>query len=62
MKESGRPFDDYHAALVTHGVRGYDRAPLDEDYRLSALCQITIPVRQRAYGIPAQVWSHYLAR
>src|SRR5262249_27568542 len=28
--------DCYHAELVAQGVRGYDRAALDDDYRLSA--------------------------
>ena len=35
--------DRYHAALVAHGVRGYDRRALDDDYRLSVLWQITTP-------------------
>ena len=41
---------------------GYDRAALDEDYRLSALWQITIPVFQQAYGIPPRIWWHNLER
>ena len=28
--------DHYHAALLTHGVGGYDREALNDDYRLSA--------------------------
>ena len=31
----------YHATLVVNGVAAYDRAALDEDYRLSVLWQIT---------------------
>jgi hypothetical protein len=54
--------DHYHAALVEHGVRGYDRAALDEDYRLSALWQITRPVWQEANGIPARIWWSNLGR
>ena len=57
-----RFLDHYHAALVEHGVHGYDRAALDEDYRLSALWQITWPVWQEANGIPAVVWWNNLGR
>ena len=35
--------DHYHAALVAHGVRDYDRRALDDDYRLSVLWQLTTP-------------------
>jgi hypothetical protein len=40
------PVARYHAALVAHGVHGYDRRALDDDYRLSVLWQITTPVWQ----------------
>jgi hypothetical protein len=40
--------DHYLATLVAHGVQSYDRRALDEDYRLSVLFQILIPVRQAA--------------
>ena len=32
--------DHYHAALLGHGVQGYDRAALAEDYRRSVLMQL----------------------
>jgi hypothetical protein len=54
--------DRYHAALVAHGVCGYDRATLDDDYRLSALWQITTPVWQAANNIPPVVWWNNLER
>jgi hypothetical protein len=54
--------DRYHAALVSHGVDGYDRHALDEDYRLSVLRQITTPVRQTAYDIPPVIWWNNLER
>jgi hypothetical protein len=38
--------DHYHAELVAHGVTGYDRRALDDDYRLSVLWQIATPVWQ----------------
>jgi hypothetical protein len=44
--------DRYHAALVAHGVRGYDRRALADDYRLSVLWQITTPVWQATNDIP----------
>jgi hypothetical protein len=54
--------DRYHAALVAHGVCGYDRAALDNDYRLSALWQITTPVWQAANNIPPVIWWNNLER
>src|SRR5208282_2469656 len=54
--------DRYHAALISHGVDGYDRRALDDDYRLSVLWQITIPVWQAAYNIPSGIWWHHLER
>jgi len=57
-----RFLDHYHRALVEHGVRGYERSALDEDYRLSALWQIRIPVWQEANGIPPLIWWNNLER
>ncbi len=54
--------DRYHAALLAHGVRAYDRRALDEDYRLSTLFQITTPVLQAAYNIPPWIWWNNLER
>ena len=54
--------DRYHAALVAHGVRGYDRRALDDDYRLSVLWQITAPVWQATNDIPPVIWWHNLER
>jgi hypothetical protein len=54
--------DRYHAALVAHGVDGYDRRALDDDYRMSVLWQITTPVRQAAYDIPPVIWWNNLER
>ena len=52
--------DRYHAALLAHGVTGYDRRALDDDYRLSALWQIATPVWQANHNIPPLVWwPHY---
>jgi len=54
--------DRYHAALVAHGVRGYDRRALDDDYRLSALWLLMRPVWQEASNIPPVIWWNNLER
>jgi hypothetical protein len=54
--------DAYHAELVANGVQGYDRNALRQDYRLSALCQIKIPVWQETYNIPTVIWWNNLER
>lgn len=54
--------DRYHADLVGHGVRGYDRQALDNDYRLSALWLITRPVGQALSNIVPRVWWNNLER
>jgi Ecdysteroid kinase-like family len=54
--------DRYHEALVAHGVRGYDRRALQDDYRLSVLWQIATPVWQAAYDIPPVIWWNNLER
>jgi hypothetical protein len=54
--------DRYHAALVAHGVTGYDRHALDEDYRLSVLWQIAAPVWQAANDIPSWIWWNHVER
>ena len=54
--------DHYHEALLAAGVRGYDRAALDADYRLATLWMITWPVWQEAYGVPPVYWWNNLER
>jgi hypothetical protein len=54
--------DRYHATLLAHGVRGYDRAALDDDYRLSVLMLIARPVWQSAFGIPNVIWWNNFER
>jgi Phosphotransferase enzyme family len=48
--------DGYHAELVSHGVRGFDRRAFEDDYRLSALWQVATPVFQAAANIPTVIW------
>lgn len=62
-RQMERPLlDFYHTALLAHGVRGYDRRALEDDYRLSVLWLITIPVWQEAYNIPPMIWWNNLER
>ncbi len=57
-----RLLDRYHDELVAHGVKGYDRHALQEDYRASVLWQIMTPITQHAIGIPAVIWWNNLER
>jgi len=52
----------YHAALTEHGVRGYGFEALRDDYRLSALWQITTPVWQATANLGAWIWWSHLER
>ena len=52
----------YHDRLMSHGVRGYGFDILLDDYRLSALWQITIPVWQATTKLPAPIWWGHLER
>ena len=54
--------DRYHAVLVAHGVRGYDRRALEDDYRLSVLWQIATPIYQAVNNIPPVIWWNNLER
>jgi aminoglycoside phosphotransferase (APT) family kinase protein len=52
--------DRYHAALLAHGVTGYDRRALADDYRLSVLLHLMTPVLHSAFGIPLWFWWNNL--
>ena len=54
--------DHYHAVLVAHGVNGYGRGALDDDYRLSVLLQLMTPVWQAAIDLPPVIWWSHLER
>jgi len=54
--------DLYHAALVSHGVQGYDRRALAEDYRASVLWQLAIPLWQADHNLPPVIWWSHLER
>jgi hypothetical protein len=52
----------YHEVLLAHGVNGYTRGALDQDYRRSVLWHITMPVWQWSSNIPPVVWWNNLER
>ena len=52
----------YHDRLVVHGVRGYGFDALVDDYRLSAVWQMTVPVWQAAAKLPPVIWWSHLER
>jgi hypothetical protein len=58
----GPLLDHYHATLLAHGVQGYDRAALDEDYRLAVLWQLMTPVWQVTANIPPVIWWNNMER
>lgn len=54
--------DHYHETLLTCGVGSYTRQALYDDYRLSALWQVTRAIGQAQLNIPARVWWNNLER
>ena len=54
--------DRYHATLLAHGVIGYDRGALEDDYRVATLMSLATPVFFVAFGIPPYVWWNHLER
>ncbi|KJC42628.1 phosphotransferase [Bradyrhizobium sp. LTSP857] len=52
----------YHETLIAHGVTGYTRGALDQDYRSSVLWHITKPVWQWSINIPPLIWWNNLER
>jgi hypothetical protein len=62
-RQAERPLlDAFHEELLTCGVKDYDRAALQEDYRLSVLWETTRPIWQHAARIPPVVWWPHLER
>ena len=54
--------DHYHNVLVSHGVTGYDRQALQDDYRWAVLWQLLVPIWQAAHDLPPIVWWSHLER
>lgn len=52
----------YHETLLAHGVAGYTRGALDQDYRWSVLWHITKPVWQWSINLPPGIWWNNLER
>jgi len=52
----------YHTVLLENGVRGYDRADMQEDYRLSVLWHTVTPVFQAALKVPPVIWWNNFQR
>ncbi|WP_027549916.1 phosphotransferase [Bradyrhizobium sp. Cp5.3] len=52
----------YYETLIAHGVTGYTRGALDQDYRRSVLWHITKPVWQWSINIPPVIWWNNLER
>lgn len=57
-----RFLERYHAGLCAHGVTDYSLERLWEDYRLSVIGQLAIPVWQQTFGLPPAVWWPHLHR
>lgn len=57
-----RLLERYHAGLRAHGVTDYSLERLWEDYRLSVIGHLAIPVWQQTLGIPPAVWWPHLHR
>jgi hypothetical protein len=54
--------DAFHEELLAHGVAGYGRRALQDDYRLSVLWQTTRPIWMRSVGIQPRIWWSNLER
>jgi thiamine kinase-like enzyme len=52
----------YHAALETHGVRGYALDALRDDYRLAVVEHLSLPVFQWAAKLGSWIWWGHLER
>ena len=52
----------YHTGLLAHGVSGYSLDRLWEDYRLSIIGHLAIPVWQQSLGFHPSIWWPHLHR
>jgi len=57
-----RLLERYHAGLCAHGVTGYSLERLWEDYRLSVIGHLAIPIWQQTLGLPPAIWWSHLHR
>jgi hypothetical protein len=54
--------DHYHTVLLENGVRGYARADMREDYRLSVLWHTVTPVFHAGLKLPPVIWWNNFQR
>jgi Ecdysteroid kinase-like family len=57
-----RLIERYHAGLLAHGVTGYGLDRLWEDYRLSVIGHLAIPVWQQSAQLHPSIWWPHLYR
>jgi thiamine kinase-like enzyme len=57
-----RLLERYHAGLRAHGVTDYSLERLWEDYRLSVIGHLAIPIWQQTLEIPPVIWWSHLHR
>jgi hypothetical protein len=57
-----RLIERYHAGLLARGVTGYSLDRLWEDYRLSVVRNLSIPVWQQSFGLHPSIWWPHLHR
>ena len=57
-----RFLERYHIGLCAHGVTDYSLERLWEDYRLSLIGHLALPVWQQTFGLPPAVWWPHLHR
>jgi len=57
-----RLLERYHTGLCTHGVTDYSLERLRQDYRLSVIGHLAIPVWQQTLGLPPAIWWSHLHR
>jgi thiamine kinase-like enzyme len=57
-----RLLERYHVGLRAHGVTDYSLERLWEDYRLSVIGHLAIPIWQQTLGLPPAIWWSHLHR
>jgi len=62
VRLEARLLERYHAGLRAHGVADYSLERLREDYRLSVIGHLAIPIWQQTLGIHPAIWWPHLHR
>jgi hypothetical protein len=58
----GQLIERYHTSLLAGDVTGYNLDNLWEDYRLSVIGHLSIPVWQQSVGLHPSIWWPHLHR